>query len=217
MHLLELDRWHRQFNSLYDRHNTMNQMNAPTVLIVDDDPQILDLYESFLSDNYAVKTALSGDEALIELDESVDVILLDRRMPDLSGDELLYAVRERDMNCRVAMVTAVRPDFDLVELGFDEYLVKPVSKSELLEVVGLLHERAEFDREIRDWLSLLSKKATLKRSKSPHELGESTEYAKLQSEIDDLQRHTDEDKRDMAQEQLEALFHDLDIESVISD
>jgi len=59
------------------------------------------------------------------IDETVDVVLLDRMMPGMSGQEVLAAIRERGLDCRVAMVTAVDADFDVIEMGFDEYLGKP--------------------------------------------------------------------------------------------
>jgi len=102
----------------------------PLVLVVEDEPDLADLYAAWLGDEYRVRTAYGGQEALDELDEAddeVDAILLDRRMPGLSGDEVLAAVRERGIDCRVAMVTAVEPDFDILKMGFDDYLVKPVT------------------------------------------------------------------------------------------
>ncbi|MDX1748088.1 MAG: response regulator, partial [Halobacteriales archaeon] len=61
--------------------------DRPVVLIVDDEPEIVDLYNRRLKGTYAVRTAYGGTEALEEADESVDIVLLDRRMPDLSGDD----------------------------------------------------------------------------------------------------------------------------------
>ena len=117
----------------------------PLVLVVEDEPDLADLYAAWLGDEYRVRTAYGGREALDELDEAdeVDAILLDRRMPGLSGDEVLTAVRDRGIDCRVAMVTAVEPDFDILEMGFDDYLVKPVSKDDLLGVVETMRSRSE--------------------------------------------------------------------------
>lgn len=82
----------------------------PVVLVVDDEEDLANLYSQWLSDDYAVRTAYNGEQALERLDETVDVVLLDRRMPGLSGDDALNRIREREYDCRVAMVTAVDPD-----------------------------------------------------------------------------------------------------------
>lgn len=192
-------------------------MARATVLVVDDDPQILDLYQAYLAEEFDVRTAMYGDEAIGHLDDSVDVILLDRRMPDLSGDEILQAIRDQGYDCRVAMVTAVEPDFDLVDLGFDDYLVKPVTKDELNEVVELLLSRSGYDNHIREWLSLLSKRATLRRQKSDQELEESAEYARLEQEIDDLQYEADALFETQSEDNLKKLFRNIDVESVLDD
>lgn len=192
-------------------------MSRATVLVVDDDPQILDLYETYLAEEFTVRTAMYGDEAIGQIDDSVDVILLDRRMPDLSGDEVLQTIRDQGYDCRVAMVTAVEPDFDLVDIGFDDYLVKPVTRQELIDEVELLLSRSAYDDHIREWMSLLSKRATLKRQKSTQELEGSAEYARLQQEIQDLQFEADELFETESPDRLEQLFRDIDVDEILED
>lgn len=189
-------------------------MNPTTVLIVDDDPQVLELYREFLAGEYHVRTARTGEEALDQLDQATDVVLLDRRMPGLSGDEVLQTVRREGYPCRVAMVTAVEPDFDLVDLRFDDYVVKPVTEEELIALVELLVTRQNHDQHVREWLSLLSKRATLRREMSSEELEESAEFAQLQEEIESLQSEADEFLETQTTDQLEGLFRDIEVESV---
>lgn len=165
---------------------------APLVLVVEDEPDLADLYATWLSDEYRVRTAYGGREALESLDEEVSVVLLDRRMPDLSGDEVLSALRDRGINCRVAMVTAVEPDFDIIAMGFDDYLVKPVTKEALGETVSTLLTRSAYDEGIQEMFSLASKKAVLESEKGGAELDDSEEYGELTSRLDDLSGQLDE-------------------------
>lgn len=65
----------------------------PTVLAVDDEPDLAELYRVYLDATYDVRIATGGEEALSMMDESVDVVLLDRRMPEMSGHEVLEAIR----------------------------------------------------------------------------------------------------------------------------
>jgi CheY-like chemotaxis protein len=67
----------------------MTRVDEGTVLVVDDEPQLAELYSMQLAEEYEVRTATGGPEALDLVDEEVDVALLDRRMPRMSGDELL--------------------------------------------------------------------------------------------------------------------------------
>jgi CheY-like chemotaxis protein len=103
-------------------------MSDHRILVVDDEQPIADLFARWLEDEYDVRVAYSGGEALASLDDSLDVVLLDRDMPDMSGDGVLDTIRSRGIDCRVGMVTAVEPDFDVLTLGYDAYVVKPVTK-----------------------------------------------------------------------------------------
>jgi DNA-binding response OmpR family regulator len=156
---------------------------SPVVLVVDDNQAIANTYTAFLSDEYDVRTAYNGTEALEKLDASVDVVLLDRRMPEVSGDAVLEEIESRQLDCRVVMLTAVDPDFDIIDMGFDEYLVKPIEREELNEVVKEMLERATYDDDFRRFLALVSKKATLEEEKSSAELEASDEYGRIRDRI----------------------------------
>ncbi len=165
----------------------MSDSDRPVVLIVEDEPDVAETYRLWLRDEYEVQMAHDGDEGLAKLDEDVDVVLLDRMMPGLSGDEVLDQIRERDLDCRVSMVTAVEPDFDILEMGFDAYLSKPIRSEELHETVENLLARSEYDVLLQRYYSLVEKRATLEATKSDAELSESDEYDALKGEIAELQ------------------------------
>ena len=187
----------------------------PLVLVVEDEPDLADLYAAWLGDEYRVRTAYGGQEALDELDavdDDVDAILLDRRMPGLSGDEVLSAVRDRGIDCRVAMVTAVEPDFDILEMGFDDYLVKPVTSDTLKETVAGLLRRGEYDTEMQELFSLTSKKAMLETEKSATELADNDEYQRLTDRISELRSQADESLDAVTEDEddFEKLFQEFD-------
>jgi DNA-binding response OmpR family regulator len=163
----------------------------PTVLAVDDEETITEAYALWLADGYDVRTAGSGREALDAMDETVDVVLLDRRMPDTSGDEVLAAIRERGYDCRVALVTAIDPDFDVADMAFDCYLQKPVDGDELRETVERLLALSAYEADSRELLSLVERRAVLETEKSPTELEESEEYARLTAAIERKKADTD--------------------------
>jgi DNA-binding response OmpR family regulator len=165
---------------------------SPVVLIVEDEPDLADLYAAWLQDACTVRTAYDGSEALDQLDGGIDIVLLDRRMPGLSGDEVLETIRDRELDARVAMVTAVEPDFDIIQMGFDDYLVKPVSKEDLLETVDQLLLRSTYDEQIQEFFALASKKALLDSQKTEAELRASEEYARLEDRLAVLRAQIDD-------------------------
>jgi DNA-binding response OmpR family regulator len=167
----------------------MSESDPPVVLIVEDEPDVAETYKLWLQRDYEVRMAQNGDKGLELLDETVDVVLLDRMMPGLSGDEVLSQIRERDLGCRVAMVTAVEPDFDILEMGFDAYLSKPIRSEQLHETVGNLLERSEYDSTLQEYCSLVEKQATLEATKSSAELAESDQYAELTDKIAEMRNN----------------------------
>lgn len=114
----------------------MNDNNAPVVLVVDDEMQIRRFLRAGLElDGYAVQEATSGQEALkIATLRAVDLIILDLALPDIDGSEVLERVRSWS-NVPV-IVLSVRSSEDekvrLLELGADDYVVKPFGMAELL-------------------------------------------------------------------------------------
>ncbi|WP_266080116.1 HalX domain-containing protein [Haladaptatus caseinilyticus] len=167
-------------------------VDEPTILVVDDEKDVTDLYATWLEDSLDVRRAYEGREALELLDDEVVVVLLDRRMPGLSGDEVLAELRNRGLHSRVVMVTAVKPDFDIIEMGFDDYLVKPVSKDDLYTTVEGMLTRVEYDDQMQEYFSLVSKVAVLEAEKPEEELAESDEYRQLSTRVDELRETVDD-------------------------
>jgi DNA-binding response OmpR family regulator len=162
------------------------------VLVVEDEPDVAETYQLWLETEYEVRRAADGDQALASLDERVDVVLLDRMMPGLSGDDVLEHIRTEELDCRVAMVTAVEPDFDILEMGFDAYLSKPVRSEQLRETVANLLERSAYDDLLQQYYALVEKRATLDATKTRAELANSDEYERLSAEIERLRAELSE-------------------------
>jgi len=166
--------------------------NGPDVLVVDDESRLADLFAAWLGEEWAVETAYDGSEALEKMTDSVKIVLLDRRMPGLSGDDVLTEIRESGYDCRVVMVTAVDPDFDIIEMGFDDYFVKPISRDELIEIVEEVVDRSTYEADIQNYYALVSKKALLESEKSDQELDANEEYQELCDRVEGLQQRVDD-------------------------
>jgi two-component system, LuxR family, sensor kinase FixL len=113
-------------------------MSDERILVVDDDPNSLDIVRTFLeSRGYDVFTAINGEDALAQL-ESVRpaLILLDVMMPGMDGWEVARVVKNHPQfgEVRVVMLTA-RSDFadkhEGLRAGADDYIVKPIQLEDL--------------------------------------------------------------------------------------
>lgn len=123
---------------------------AARVLVVEDEPEIAALIAYQLTrEGYRVETAASGDEALEALGRDVpDLVVLDRMLPGVSGDDVLKAMRSEasTRELPVLVLTARREQEDRIEgfeLGADDYLTKPFSPRELVLRVDAILRRAQ--------------------------------------------------------------------------
>ncbi|SDZ76193.1 HalX domain-containing protein [Haloplanus vescus] len=138
--------------------------DSPTILVVEDDRDLADTYRLWLEPEYEVRTAYTGADGLAWYDQSVDVVLLDRRIPDLSGIEVLRTMSKRDIDDQKAMLTAVEPGRELADLPCDEYVTKPVSEATVRETVQELQIRSQLDDDLQRHFALTSKIVALEQS-----------------------------------------------------
>jgi DNA-binding response OmpR family regulator len=150
------------------------------ILIVEDETPLRELYAEWMAAAGAsVTTAATAAEADSLWTEAFDVVLLDRRLPDGSGDDVLAARPSDQRDCLVVMITAVEPDFDIVSMGFDDYLTKPVDQEQVYETIRGLRTAASYDEAVSEYLTLVSKREMLEREKPRRELRRSDEYRRL--------------------------------------
>lgn len=122
---------------------SQNTENTPTIMVVEDDPNILRQIEFNLkSHGYSVVTAVSGADALRQmLLQRPTLLITDVMMPEMDGYELVATLR-RDNDLRdlpVIMLTARTGENDMVQgytSGTDLYLTKPFDPAELIAFVG---------------------------------------------------------------------------------
>ncbi len=112
----------------------------PRVLIVDDDPNTVEMLTAFLTPKgYETCTASNGEEALRRVKEDrPHLVLLDVRMPKMDGLEVLKRIREIDREVGVIMVTAVNEEEigrEALKLGAFDYITKPLDLKYLETVV----------------------------------------------------------------------------------
>ena len=178
----------------------------PVVLAVDDEPRVVEAFGLWLDSDYDVRTATSGEEALEIVDSDVDVALLDRQMPGLTGDDVLDELRERGLDIRVAMVTGIDPDFDIVEMPFEEYVQKPVDGDTLHDVVERLLDLEQYDDSVDELYSVIQKRVTLEAELPESALEANEEYQRLCEREAELEAETKSVMDSMDDESFASLF-----------
>lgn len=126
-----------------------------TILIIDDEPYLPHQFARYLRKHgYEVYTAADGEAGLAEMQRNtIDLVLLDLRLPKISGLDLLTQIRKIDQDVPVVMLTAygdVQTAVEAMKLGACDYLLKGFDLDELLVVVQRSLETSAMSRELRE-------------------------------------------------------------------
>lgn len=158
-----------------------------TVLVVEDDPSLrMGLRTTLRSAGFKVLVAATGPEGLeAALAERPDLVLLDVMLPGMNGFEILRALRERDAELPVLMLTAKGEEQDKVQglrLGADDYVVKPFGVAELLARVEANLRRARLAEASSDVLEVGVARFDFRSHRAERE-GEPVELTALEAKL----------------------------------
>ncbi|HVY62770.1 MAG TPA: sigma-54 dependent transcriptional regulator, partial [Planctomycetota bacterium] len=124
----------------------MPSETRPTILVVDDEPDLRTALTDLLSADYDVKSASDAEKALERLRaERVQCILLDLSLPGMDGFEFLGRLRDRDLHIPVIILTGrknVKTAVEAMQLGAENYITKPWNPEELRLAIARAVERA---------------------------------------------------------------------------
>src|ERR687888_683375 len=127
-------------------------MPRAVILVVDDDPGVRESFRLILEDHYDVLDVPDGPQALETVRAShVDLVLLDIRLPEMDGIEVLERLKAIDEGVEVILVTAVKTGRTAVaamKLGAFDYLTKPFEDEELLSLMRRAVEKRSLEREV---------------------------------------------------------------------
>jgi DNA-binding response OmpR family regulator len=132
-------------------------MSSAHVLVVDDDPSMREMVSDYLADYEIRVTALESARRIAEVvaRETIDLVLLDLRLPGEDGMEIARKLREDSAGLPIIIVTGRKEEADRVmglELGADDYLTKPFSPRELLARIRALLRRSRAQQTVADGL-----------------------------------------------------------------
>ncbi len=140
------------------------QEKNPVILTIDDEPDVRNSIQAYLEDfDYVVYGAANGREGLSVFQEKpIDLILVDLRMPEMDGLEVLAKVREINENMPIIVISGTGEISDVVEAlrrGAWDYLLKPINDlSILIHAIEKGLERARLRRENRSYQKRLENK-----------------------------------------------------------
>jgi len=129
------------------------QTQSPRLLVVDDDRSILTLIGTLaVAEGFDVATSVSGEDAMKQLRlRPADLVLLDLRMPGVTGLEVLRSIRDVSARCKVVLMTGygtIDSAVEAVKLGATDYLTKPFDLQRLRQLLATIREDADQRRAV---------------------------------------------------------------------
>ena len=129
------------------------QTHRPRLLVVDDDRAILTLIGTIaLAEGFDVATTVSGEDAMKQLRERPsDLVLVDLRMPGITGIDVLRAIREANPRVKVVLMTGfgtIDTAVEAVKLGAMDFITKPFDLPRLRQLLATVREEAEQRRAV---------------------------------------------------------------------
>jgi len=133
------------------------QVSAAHVLAVDDDPSVRQMITDYLGDNEIRVTAVASSRQIAEVmaRDTIDLVVLDLRLPGEDGMDVARKLREEFAGLPIILLTGRKEEADRVmglELGADDYLTKPFSPRELLARIRALLRRSRTQQTVADGL-----------------------------------------------------------------
>lgn len=161
--------------------------NLPRALVVDDEREVADAYALRLRGVCDIETAYSGQAAIQTVSErDIDIVLLDRHMPGMSGDDVLDELDAMEYHGRVIMVTAIDPGFDILDMPFDEYLCKPIDREDVRAAVRQQCEILGYET-LGEYFSVASKRRVIAAELPAEEREDHDEYQHTQARAEQLE------------------------------
>lgn len=183
--------------------------NRRTVLVVEEGRELTKGLSERLGEEYEVLTAHSTEEAKELHVGHVSVSFIDCDMENTDLTDLLHHILDQDFAGRLVSVSS-NPKATETRPEFDDYLQKSViqgrGESGTLEH---LVKQAVYEEEIHEWLTLLSKKATLEAQLKSSELERSSAYDELIDEIERLREQAGASRDDIPGERFDAIFREI--------
>lgn len=163
-----------------------------TILVTDDDEGCRELYSLWVASDHEVWTASDGEEALDRLDDSVDLVILDRDMPGPSGTQVASRNESMPFDPYVVMISSRRPDFELSDHSIHGFARKPLIETDLQSVLQEFVSRRRYRAALDDFFALTSKVASIEADRSPNDLTDDDRYERLRWLVDEKRVEVDQ-------------------------
>ncbi|TKX43697.1 winged helix-turn-helix transcriptional regulator [Halorubrum sp. ARQ200] len=166
--------------------HTLYNEQRPSILIIEDDPMASSALSDYSSNPFNVRTVSRGEDGIRHYTKDTDLVILDRKLDDISGDTVATKIKEKDQHALILVVSGIDPKDNILDLPVDCYLKKPVSRTELRSRISDILNRQGLELEQREYLALRSKQSALIETHGASALGLQS-YDRIEQRINNIE------------------------------
>lgn len=175
-----------------------------TVLVIAGEEPLVEQFGTWLGTDFQVETATSLDGAREAVDSDTGVVILDQSVADPEERPVFSDARPR-----VGVVLSYEPEWNVLRKGYDGYLVKPISREDVIALVERLCARDEYLTDLGEYYALVADRAVLVAGTGRGSVGDA-DAAELDDRIDTYQERLATRLESFDREDFLVLFRDLD-------
>lgn len=163
-----------------------NHSENKDVVIIEDEESLAELFSKRLDDEYNATIATHAGNGIAEIDAETDYVLLDRKLPGMSGDRVLEYIVDQPYDINVIIISAIDPDQNVIHQPYDEYITKTVDEGEIQDAI----DRVEVKNRFVELLSQYVKKAetweVVRSELNTAESDADVDLGMIESELDEI-------------------------------
>ena len=163
-----------------------NNSENKDVVIIEDEESLAELFSKRLDDEYNATIATHAGNGIAEIDAETDYVLLDRKLPGMSGDRVLEYIVDQPYDINVIIISAIDPDQNVIHQPYDEYITKTVDEGEIQDAI----DRVEVKNRFVELLSQYVKKAetweVVRSDLNTAESDADVDLGMIESELDEI-------------------------------
>lgn len=163
-----------------------NNSENKDVVIIEDEESLAELFSKRLDDEYNATIATHAGNGIAEIDAETDYVLLDRKLPGMSGDRVLEYIVDQPYDINVIIISAIDPDQNVIHQPYDEYITKTVDEGEIQDAI----DRVEVKNRFVELLSQYVKKAetweVVRSELNTAESDADVDLGMIESELDEI-------------------------------
>lgn len=167
-------------------HDESGESEGENVLIVEDEESLAKLFAKQIGDEYDTTVVTHAGNAIANISVETDYVLLDRKLPGMSGDKVLEYIVSQPYDISVIIISAIDPDQNVIHQPYDEYITKTVDDGEIKEAMERVEKKNRFVELLGEYVKKAETWEVVQSNLSSAESDMDVDVGILEDDLDEL-------------------------------